>query len=160
MGWASFLLNPQAEKPRVLIIYESLWGATSGAAVALYEHFTKDGISVSIHDVRNSAIQDLVLTAFSCTHVFIGSPSLNSGAMPGIVETLSYLAGLRLLQNKPAVVFGSFGWGIGEGQEWLKACAERSGCRDIKIQRWRFSWTEEELNKFFSVADNVIRTYG
>lgn len=80
--------------------------------------------------------------------------------MPGIVETLSYLAGLRLLQNKPALVFGSFGWGIGEGQEWLKACAERSGCKGIKIQRWRFSWTEEELEELFSIADSTVLSHG
>ena len=141
----------------MLIIYESLWGATTGAATALYDHLLKSGVHVDIYDVRESKVQDLALTAFSCTHVFIGSPSLNSGAMPGIVETLSYLASLRLLQNKPAVVFGSFGWGIGEGQEWLKACAERSGCKDVNIQRWRFSWTEEELDNFLRVADSVIR---
>ena len=95
--WTSFLLNPLTDKPRALIIYESLWGATSGASVALYEHFIRRSVSVKIYDVRSSKIQDLALAAFSCTHVFIGSPSLNSGAMPGIVETLSYLAGLRLL---------------------------------------------------------------
>ena len=114
------------------------------------------GVTVDSCDVRRARLQDLALAAFSCTHVLIGSPSLNGGAMPGIVEALSYLAGLRLLRGKPGLVFGSFGWGAGEGQEWLRGCAERAGCSDVLVQRWRFSWTETDLDALVQAAAALL----
>jgi flavorubredoxin len=103
--------NHQA-KPKVLVIYDTMWESTAAMAQAILEGATQPGVSAKLIHVRRTGLTRIAAEVLDAAAVAFGSATLNRGMMPMAAATLSYLEGLRPL-NKAAVAFGSYGWGRG-----------------------------------------------
>jgi len=99
-------------RPKVLVIYDTMWESTAIMARAILEGAARPGVTASLIHVRRSSLTKIATEVLDAAAVAIGSPTLNRGMMPMIAATLSYLEGLRPL-GKGAVAFGSYGWGRG-----------------------------------------------
>ncbi|MCK4901964.1 MAG: FprA family A-type flavoprotein [Thermoplasmatales archaeon] len=115
--WAKYETENKA-----LIIYDSMWGSTEKIAYALREGIEETGISVTIRNLKNTHISDVITDVNSSKLILIGSPTLNNTMLPTMGGFLTYLKGLRP-KNRMGFVFGSYGWGgqaVGEIENILK----------------------------------------
>ena len=99
-------------RPKVLVLYDTMWESTAAMAQAILEGATRPGVSASLIHVRRTGLTRIAAEVLDAAAVAFGSPTLNRGMMPMAAAVLSYLEGLRP-QGKAAVAFGSYGWGVG-----------------------------------------------
>ena len=99
-------------KPKVLVIYDTMWESTAAMAEAIVEGATQPGVTTTLIHIRRSNLTRIAGEVLDAAAVAFGSATLNRGMMPMAAATLSYLEGLRPL-NKAALAFGSYGWGRG-----------------------------------------------
>ncbi|MEN6458066.1 MAG: FprA family A-type flavoprotein [Thermoguttaceae bacterium] len=99
-------------KPKVLILYDTMWESTAAMAQAILEGATRPGVSVVLMHVRRTNLTRIATESLDAAAVAFGSATLNRGMMPMAAAALTYLEGLRP-QGKAAVAFGSYGWGVG-----------------------------------------------
>lgn len=96
-------------RAKVLVIYESMWGASERMAREIVEGATREGVEVKLLNrgrVGRTVIASEVLDAAA---IAVGSPTLNMTLMPEIAALLTYLEGLSP-QSKAGLAFGSYGW--------------------------------------------------
>ncbi len=103
--WATFTPEKKA-----LIVYDSMWGSTEKLAYSLFEGIEEAGIPVSIRNLNDTHMSDIIKEVLSSKLICLGSPTLNNGMMPTMGGFLTYLKGLKP-RNKTGFVFGSYGWG-------------------------------------------------
>lgn len=94
----------------VLIVYDTMWGSTEKIAYTLLEAIEEEGKSVTIRNLNESHISDIMTDLLESRFVLIGSPTLNNGMLPMVGKFLTYLKGLRPA-GRIGMAFGSYGWG-------------------------------------------------
>jgi flavorubredoxin len=99
-------------KPKVLVIYDTMWESTAAMAEAIVEGASQPGVQASLCSIRRSNLTNIATEVLDAAAVAFGSATLNRGMMPMAAATLCYLEGLRPMK-KAAVAFGSYGWGVG-----------------------------------------------
>ena len=107
---------------KALIIYDSMWGSTEKMAYKLMEGIEEAGIPVTMKNLKNNHISDIITDVISSRLVLLGSPTLNNTMLPTMGGFLTYLKGLKP-NNRIGFVFGSYGWGgqaVGEIENILK----------------------------------------
>ena len=107
---------------KALIIYDSMWGSTKKMAYKLMEGIEEAGIPVTMKNLKNNHISDIITDVISSRLVLLGSPTLNNTMLPTMGGFLTYLKGLKP-KNRIGFVFGSYGWGgqaVGEIENILK----------------------------------------
>jgi len=106
-GWAAF-----RPKPKVLIIYDTMWGSTGEMARAILEGAALPGVEVQLIHIRSSNLTRIATELLDAATIAFGSSTLNAGMMPMAAAVLTYLKGLRPA-GKAGLAFGSYGWGRG-----------------------------------------------
>jgi flavorubredoxin len=107
---------------KALIIYDSMWGSTEKIAHSLMEGIQETDIPVTIRNLKNSHISDIITDVLSSKMILLGSPTLNNSILPTMGSFITYLKGLRP-KDRIGFVFGSYGWGgqaVGEIEKILK----------------------------------------
>jgi flavorubredoxin len=115
--WANYDADEKA-----VIVYDSMWGSTEKMAHKLKEGLQEAGIEVSIRNLKNNHISDVMTDVLFSKLVLVGSPTLNNGMLPSMGSFLVYLKGLRP-RNRIGFAFGSFGWGgqaVGEIEKYFQ----------------------------------------
>jgi len=118
--WASYETEDKA-----LIIYDTMWGSTEKIAYALRDGIEETGIPVTIRNLKNTHISDVITDVITTKLILLGSPTLNNSMLPSMGGFLTYLKGLRP-KNRLGFVFGSYGWGgqaVSEIEKILKDLA-------------------------------------
>lgn len=109
-------------KPKVLVIYDSMWGSTTAMAEAILQGATAPGVESQLIHVRRSSLTSIATEVLDAAALALGSSTLNRGVLPMVAATLSYLEGLRPV-GKAGFAFGSYGWGRGGPEaidQWLQ----------------------------------------
>lgn len=109
-------------KPKVLIVYDTMWESTAKMARAILEGASLPGIEVQLIHIRHSNLTCIATEVLDTAVMAFGSSTLNSGMMPMAGAVLTYLKGLRPT-GMAGMAFGSFGWGKGGSEaidEWLR----------------------------------------
>ena len=115
--WARYETDDKA-----LVVYDSMWGSTEKIAYALREGIEETGVSVTVRNLKNTHISDVITDVLTSKMILIGSPTLNNGMMPSVAGFLTYLKGLRP-KKRIGFIFGSYGWGgqaVGEIEKIIK----------------------------------------
>ena len=110
-------------KPKVLVIYDSMWQSTRKMAEAILEGASMEGVEAKLIFVRASGLTEIATEALDAAAIAFGSATLNMGMMPMMGAVLTYLKGLRPV-DKAGFAFGSYGWSKGAPEaidEYLKA---------------------------------------
>jgi flavorubredoxin len=106
-NWAAYRV-----KPKVLVIYDTMWDSTGRMARAIYEGALLGGVDAKLIHVRRWNLTRLAAEVMDAAAVAFGSSTLNRGMMPMAGAALIYLEGLRP-GAKASFAFGSYGWGRG-----------------------------------------------
>ncbi len=97
-------------RPKVLVIYDTMWQSTEKMAQAILAGASRPGIDTKLLNVRASNSTVIATEVLDAAAIAVGSPTLNMTIMPKVVEILAYLKGLRPA-GKAGFAFGSYGWG-------------------------------------------------
>ena len=111
------------KKPKVLVIYDTMWKSTEKMAQAILEGASIEGVDAKLIHIRSASETDIVTEVLDAATMAVGSPTLNQTMMPEVAAILAYLKGLRPA-GKAGLAFGSYGWGKGatkDIEEYLNA---------------------------------------
>ena len=99
-------------KPKVLVIYDTMWDSTGQMARAILAGASLPGVEAQLIHVRNSNLTRIATEVLDAAAIAFGSSTLNQGLMPMAAAVLTYLKGLRPV-GKVGLAFGSYGWSTG-----------------------------------------------
>ena len=142
---ASKASNPDSTVKKIAVIYASAYGNTEEMAKHIAKGANIDGLTeVSLINLVESDIKDVVDNIERADAVIVGSPTLNAKPPKPIFDMISSLVMLNV-KNKRAAVFGCYGWS-GEAvqmvQDILKSLRFIIVQEGLKIQMTPF---EEDL---------------
>ena len=103
-------------RPKVLVIYDTMWDATGMMARAIHEGASVEGVAAELIDIRRSDITRIAADVIDAAAVAFGSSTLNQGMLPMAAAVLQYLRGLKPASKK-CFAFGSYGWSAGGSEE-------------------------------------------
>ena len=95
--------------PRVVVVYDTMWGSTAGMARAIGEGASVDGVEVRVLSMGSSHRSDVATALLGASALLAGSPTLNNDLLPSMADLLTYLRGLKPT-GLVGDAFGSYGW--------------------------------------------------
>jgi len=149
--WANFETENKA-----LIIYDSMWGSTEKIAYALYEGLEEAGIKVTIRNLKNTFISDIINDVLTSKFILLGSTTMNNNMLPSMGGFLTYLKGLKP-RNRIGFVFGSYGWGgqaVGEMEKILKDLSWELPIKSININ---YIPDENDLKNVKKIGKELVK---
>jgi len=99
-------------KDKVVVVYETMWGATEKMARKITEGLIDSGLEVKLFDIAQSDRTEVIKEMLDAKGYLIGSSTHNNGMLISIAGFLEFLKGLKP-KNRMASVFGSYGWAGG-----------------------------------------------
>ena len=99
-------------KLKVVVVYETMWGATEKMARKITEGLIDSGLEVKLFDITQSDRTEVIKEMLDAKGYLIGSSTHNNGMLTSIAGFLEFLKGLKP-KNRMASVFGSYGWAGG-----------------------------------------------
>jgi flavorubredoxin len=99
-------------KPKVLVIYDTMWESTAAMAGAIAQGASLPAVETKLIHVRRTNLTQIATEVIDAATIAFGSSTLNRDMMPLAAAVLSYLKGLRPT-GKAAFAFGSYGWDPG-----------------------------------------------
>ncbi len=106
----------QETKPKVVIVYETMWGATEKIARAMAGGIMDAGLSVKLFDIAQADRTEVIKEMFEAKGYLFGSSTHDNGMLPDIAGFLEFLKGLKP-KGRQGAVFGSYGWAGGAAKE-------------------------------------------
>lgn len=109
-------------KNKVVVVYETMWGATEKMARKIIEGIASMGVEVKLYDVAQSDRTEIITQMLSAKGFLFGSSTHDNDMLPNIAAFLELIKGFKLKGRKIGF-FGSYGWAGGatkEMQEMLK----------------------------------------
>lgn len=141
----------------VLIVYDTMWGSTGKIAYTLLEAIEEEGKSVTIRNLNESHISDIMTDLLESHFILIGSPTLNNGMLPTVGKFLTYLKGLRPA-GRIGMSFGSYGWGgqaPGEIEDIMKNLSW-----EVPVDKVRINYIpgEQDLKKVREAGRKLVNS--
>ncbi len=112
-------------RPKAVIVYETMWGATAKMANSIAEGIIASGVELKLFDVNQSERSEIIREMLDARGYLIGSSTHDNGMLPAIAGFLEFFKGLKP-QNRIAAVFGSFGWAGGAVRD-IEEVLDKSG---------------------------------
>jgi flavorubredoxin len=109
-------------KNKVVIAYETMWGATGQMAIKIADGLIASGVEVKLYNVAESDRTEIFTQMLSAKGFLFGSSTHDNDMLPNIAAFLEIVKGLKPKGRKIGF-FGSYGWAGGaikEMQEMLK----------------------------------------
>ena len=107
----------QKPLPRAVVVYATMWQATEMLARAFADGVRAQGMEVKVLDLAVSDRSEVMTEVAAAGLVAFGAPTMNNNVFPLMMDTLTYVRGLKP-QNKTGFAFGSCGWS-GEGAKQI-----------------------------------------
>jgi flavorubredoxin len=142
--------------PRVVIVYDTMWGSTEMVANALIDGITSEGVKVQLYNLSKTNKTEIITDVLDARVLLIGSPTLNYGLFPSVASFLAYLKGFKP-RNKLGAFFGSYGWSGGAKRE-VEAELRAAGVELIQSDLdFNYRPDKSELEKAEQFGKNVAR---
>jgi len=103
-------------KPKIVLVYETMWGATEKMANKIAEGIAASGVNAKIFDVASFDHTEIIKEMLDAKGFIFGSSTHDNDMLPHIAGFLEFLKGLKP-KNRVAAVFGSYGWAGGAAKE-------------------------------------------
>ncbi len=139
-NWGNYIT-----KDKILVIYDSMWGATECMAKAIFEGVCKTGVEAKLHKLGTVHNSQLLSDMLEASGVIFGSPTLNYGMMPMMGSLLIYLKGLKP-KDKLAATFGAYGWS-GGAQKDMEELLQKATMQVQEGITINWTATQEEFAK-------------
>lgn len=110
---------------KVVLVYETMWGATEKMGRKIAEGIEKEGISVKLFDITGSDRTEVIKEMLEAGGFIFGSSTHDNGMLTTIAGFLDFIRGLKP-KNRLAAVFGSYGWAGGAVKQ-IEGIAKETG---------------------------------
>lgn len=117
-------------KKNILIVYETMWGATEKMAKAILEGVRSAGCEAKLYDVNTSDRTEIIKEIFDAKGLLVGSSTHDNNILPNIAGFLDFVKGLKI-KNRIGASFGSFGWS-GESVKIIENVLRESGIEVVQ----------------------------
>jgi anaerobic nitric oxide reductase flavorubredoxin len=121
---------------RVIILYDTMWGATKKMALAIARGIENKGLGVKALNMGKCDKSDLIMEVFKSRGVIVGGSTFNNGIQGDAAAMLELIKGLKF-KNKIGASFGSYGWS-GESVKIIETRLKEAGieiaAEGIKVQ--------------------------
>jgi flavorubredoxin len=134
-AYVSWAKNESRKK--VVIVYETMWGATEKMARKIMEGLLDSGVKAKLFDITASDKTEVVKEMLDAKGFLIGSSTHDNDMLPTIAGFLELVKGLKP-KGRIAGLFGSYGWAGGAVASMEKVMKE-SGV-DIAIAPVAFKY--------------------
>ncbi len=99
-------------RPRIVVAYETMWGATEKMARKMVEGITEAGIEVKLFDIAVTDRTEVIKEMLQAKGFMFGSSTHDNGMLPNFAGFLEFVKGLKP-KNRLCCAFGSYGWAGG-----------------------------------------------
>lgn len=112
-------------KTKIVVAYETMWGATEKMARKIVEGITDAGVSVKLFDVAVADRTEIIKEMLDSKGFMFGSSTHDNDMLPNFAGFLEFVKGLAP-KNRACCVFGSYGWSGGAVKE-IEALLKETG---------------------------------
>jgi flavorubredoxin len=113
-AYVSWAKNETVEK--VVIVYETMWGATEKMARKIAEGLSSNKVSVKLFNVAESDRTEIIKEMLEAKGFLFASSTHDNDMLPNLAGFMEFVKGLRP-KNRVASAFGSYGWAGGAVKE-------------------------------------------
>ena len=146
-------------RPKVLIIYDTMWGSTQKMAEAIAAGAMDEGVETKVYNLTGSDQSDIVKEILDSRAIVVGSPTLNKGMFPTVAGFLCYLKGLKP-KGKIGAAFGSHGW-AGGGVKAIREELVQAGVEVIEPElAIKYVPDGDEIRKCVDLGQTIGRRVG
>lgn len=139
------------QKKDIAIFYVSAYGYTEKMAKAFEEEFKANGIEVKSYQMLEHDMGEMTTALNEASAVLFGSPTINRDALKPIWDLIATTE-VVTLKNKPALVFGSYGW---SGEACKLLCDRLAGIKYKVFNdgvKYVFNPSQEDLDEIKLIA--------
>jgi flavorubredoxin len=97
------------QEKSVVIVYNSMWGATHKMAEFIGKGLGGAGVPYKIFEISTADKNDVLTEIFKSEGILLGSSTVNNGILSSLTPLLEDFEGLKFT-NKVGAAFGSYGW--------------------------------------------------
>jgi len=128
----------------VVVLYDTMWGATRKMAWAIARGLEKKGVPVKVFNAGRCDHNDLITEIFKAKGLIVGSSTINRGVLSSTAAILEMIRGLQF-KNKVAAAFGSYGWS-----------GESAGLIETKLREGGFAIGHEPVKAQWDPSDEDL----
>lgn len=152
--WSTY----EPEDKTVMIAYATMYGNTENAANVLAGMLADKGVkNISMYDVSETDVSELVAESFRCSHLVLAAPTYNSGIQPKMEAYLSDIKALNL-QNRTVAVIDNGTWAATAGKQMIGTL---EGMKNMTILENTISiksaLAENQLGALEALADELAK---
>jgi len=138
---------------KVVLVYESMWGATEKMARKIIEGVQKEGLSVKLFDITGSDRTEVVKEMLDAKGFIFGSSTHDNGILTTLAGFLEFIKGFKP-KNRLAASFGSYGW-AGGAVKRIEDIAKEAGLELAAAGlQVKYMPDKEDLEKCFEFGRN------
>ncbi len=152
LDWTSGAAN----KNKVTVVFDTMWGSTDKMARAIVNGATSQGVEVKLLKLRGASNSEAATEILDSKAVILGSPTINNGVFPTVSGFLADITGLKP-KGKLWGFFGSFGWGGGAVKS-MEQIAKNAGfeVHPLSVEA-KFIPDAGELKKCFEFGQQIAQ---
>jgi flavorubredoxin len=117
-------------QPKIVVVYETMWGSTAKMAQKITEGISDAGVSFELFNMAEADRTEVVTAMFGAKGYMVGSSNHDSGILPNMVSFMEFLKGLHP-KNRIGCAFGSYGWS-GVAIQKLDAILKETGVEIVQ----------------------------
>lgn len=133
--------SAQTDTPKVLIVYDTMWGSTEKMARAILDGVAGQGVPVKLYRASLSDRNDIIAELLESSAIIVGSSTINNDMLNPVSSLLEEMRALKPA-GKLGAAFGSHGWrgGAVEGiEKFLAEAGIKQEGESLKLQ-----WAPDE----------------
>ena len=140
-------------KPKAVVMYETMWGATEKMARKIVEGISDAGLAVKLFDVASSDRTEVIKEMLDAKGFIFGSSTHDNDMLPNFAGFLEFVKGLRP-KNRLAGVFGSYGWAGGAIKE-IESLLKETGIELVAPSlAVKYAPDKEEIKRCYEYGRN------
>jgi flavorubredoxin len=142
-------------KPKVVLIYVTMWGSTEAMEKTIAESMVAEGVEVVPYNLLVADISHVMRDLVDASAIVIGTPTVLNGPHP-VALTATVIAEKLKPRTKLAAVFGSYGWGRG-GVKTISDSLQAAGFEIIETLEVRGPPKKEDQEKAAALGKHVAQ---
>jgi flavorubredoxin len=142
-------------KPKVVLMYVTMWGSTEALEKTIAESIAAEGVEVVPYNLLVSDISHVMMDLVDASAIVIGAPTVLNGAHPVALTATLIIRALKP-RAKLAAVFGSYGWGRG-AVKMISESLQQAGFEITETLEVRGPPKKEDREKAISLGKHVAQ---
>jgi len=143
-------------KIKVVMAYETMWGATAKMAEHIAEGISSNQIDVKVYNIAESDRTEVITQMLTARGFLFGSSTHDNDMLPNIAAFLEIVKGLKPKGRKISF-FGSYGWAGGALKEMGEMLKDSGGDFTIPGLSVKYVPDKAELAECFEFGNKFAR---